>query len=167
MVFFTALMFLFTSFTANIVALLQSTANVFETISDLQNPTIELGVHDTPFNRISFAAQTEPIRKQLYETRILSADAFMNLTHGISRMRQGMFAFHVATELGYDEVERTFLENEKCALVEINYLGDVDTWTVIQKHSPYKEILKVRYVFFLLKRKLKQRIDNIIIIEKY
>lgn len=121
-VFFIALLFLFTSFTANIVALLQSTTNAFQTISDLQNPTIEIGVHDTPFNRLQFAAQTEPTRKRLYETRIdpaNGADVFMNLTFGISRMRQGMFAFHVATEQGYDEVERTFLENEKCALVKL------------------------------------------------
>lgn len=142
-------MFLFTSFTANIVALLQSTTNVYTTITDLQKKSIEIGVHDTPFNRHHFAAQTEPIRKKLYDTRIdpvNGKETFMNLTHGISRVRQGMFAFHVATEQGYDEVERTFFENEKCNLVEINYLGNVDTWTVIQKHSPYKEILKVGWV---------------------
>lgn len=68
----------------------------------------------------------------------------MNLTYGISRVREGMFAFHVANIQGYVEVERTFLENEKCGLVEIPYLGNDDTWTAIQKNSPYKEILKVK-----------------------
>lgn len=104
------------------------------------------GVHDTPFNRYYFAVQTEQTRKQLYETKIApKPDIFMNLTYGVSRVRRGMFAFHVSTGQAYDEVERTFFENEKCGLVEINYLGNVDTWTVIQKQSPYKEILKVRY----------------------
>lgn len=93
------------------------------------------------------AIQTEPSRKQLYETRVAppnEPDAFMNVSHGISRVREGMFAFHVATGQGYDEVERTFSENEKCGLVEISFLGTDDTWTAIQKQSPYKEILKVK-----------------------
>lgn len=68
----------------------------------------------------------------------------MNVSYGISRVREGMFAFHVATGYGYDEMERTFLENEKCGLVEIPYLGVADTWTAIQKRSSYKEILKVK-----------------------
>lgn len=68
----------------------------------------------------------------------------MNVSYGISRMREGMFAYHVSTGMGYDEVEQTFLENEKCGLVEISYLGNDDTWTAIQKNSPFKEILKVK-----------------------
>lgn len=45
-VFFIALLFIYTSFTANIVALLQSTTKSIRTISDLQNPLIGIGVHD-------------------------------------------------------------------------------------------------------------------------
>lgn len=129
------------------MALLQSTTKSIRTIADLQNPAIGIGVHDTPFNRYYFAVQMEPSRKQLYETKVApptGIEAYMNLSYGISRMRQGMFAFHVATGQGYDEVERTFFENEKCGLVEISFLGNVDTWTVIQKQSPFKEILKVK-----------------------
>lgn len=146
-VFYIALLFIFTSFTANIVALLQSTTKSIRSISDLQNPAIGVGVHDTPFNRYYFAVQTEPSRKLLYETKVAPPnDGYMNLSYGISRMREGMFAFHVSTGQGYDEVERTFFENEKCGLVEIPFLGPVDTWTVIQKQSPYREILKVKWV---------------------
>lgn len=140
-------MFIYTSFTANIVALLQSTTKSIRTIGDLQNPAIGIGVHDTPFNRYYFAVQTEPSRKTLYETKVTPTNgphAYMNLSHGISQVRDGMFAFHVSTGQGYDEIERTFFENEKCGLVEIKFLGNVDTWSVIRKQSPYKEILKVK-----------------------
>lgn len=140
-------MFIYTSFTANIVALLQSTTKSIRTIGDLQNPAIEIGVHDTPFNRYYFSVQTEPSRKTLYETKVVprfGQDAYMNLSYGISQVRKGMFAFHVSTGLGYDEMEQTFFENEKCGLVEITFLENVDTWSVIQKQSPYKEILKVK-----------------------
>lgn len=137
-------MLIYTSFTANIVALLQSTTKSIRTISDLQNPAIGIGVHDTPYNRHYFKVATEPSRKLLYETKIASSNAFMNMSYGISRMREGMFAFHAPTAEGYDEVEKTFSEHEKCGLVEIPFLDNSDTWTVIQKQSPYKEILKVK-----------------------
>ena len=115
-------------------------------MSDLQNPSIEIGVDDTPYNRYYFKVETEPTRKRLYETKIAPSNgpsAFMNKTQGISRVREGMFAFHIQTSPGYREIEATFFEKEKCGLVEIVYLGNSDPWCVIQKHSPYKEILKI------------------------
>lgn len=140
-------MLIHTSFTANIVALLQSTTQSFRTISDLQKPSIGIGVHDTPFNRYYFNLETEPSRKRLYDTKVMppnGPDAFMNLTHGIGRMRQGMFAFHTEAGPAYSEVERTFFEHEKCGIVEIEFIHNIGTWCAIQKNSPYKEILKVR-----------------------
>ncbi|XP_055295194.1 uncharacterized protein LOC129564966 [Sitodiplosis mosellana] len=148
-VFFTAMLFLYTSFTANIVALLQSTTKSFRTISHLQNPAIEVGVHDTPYNRHFFKMENEATRKLLYDTKIAppgKPDAFMNISYGVSRMREGMFAFHSEISPSYTEVERTFFENEKCGIVEIDFYGMADTWCVIQKRSPYKEILKAREI---------------------
>ena len=142
------MLFIYTSFTANIVALLQSTAKSFRTISDLQNPAIEVGVHDTPYNRHFFKIENEPIRKRFYETKIAppgKPDTFMNISEGVRRMREGMFAFHSEISPSYTEVERTYFENEKCGIREIEFYSFLsDTWCVIQKNSPYKEILKAR-----------------------
>lgn len=128
------------------MALLQSTTKSIRTISDLQNPSIEVGVDNTSYNRHYFKIETETTRKHLYDTKVApmnGPNAFMNRSYGISRVRDGMFAFYVETSIGYGEMERTFFENEKCGLVEIEFMGYTDTWSVIQKHSPYKEILKV------------------------
>ncbi|XP_031617482.1 glutamate receptor 3-like [Contarinia nasturtii] len=143
--FFVALLFIYNSFTANIVALLQSTTKSFRSISDLNNPAIEIGVHDTVFNRHYFKIETEPTRKQLYESKIApnAPNVFMNISYGISRLREGMFAFHTETSPAYTAIERTFYENEKCGLIEIKFLKITGTWSAIQKKSPYKEILKV------------------------
>lgn len=67
------------------VALLQSTTKSIRSISDLQNPAIEVGVNDTSFNRYYFAMQTESSRKHLYETKVAPSngpEAYMNLSHG-------------------------------------------------------------------------------------
>lgn len=131
------------------MALLQSTTKSIRTISDLQNPAIGIGVQDTLYNRHYFSIENEPSRKLLYQTRIVppgQSDAFMSIPRGMSLVRQGMFAFHVETSQGYKEMEETFLEHEKCGLVEIKFYSMADTYCVIQKHSPYKEILKIRSV---------------------
>lgn len=47
---FITLMFLYTSYSANIVALLQSTADNIRTLDDLQNSRIKLGVEDIVYS---------------------------------------------------------------------------------------------------------------------
>lgn len=93
----------------------------------------------------------------------------MNFTYGISLMRkvcksrsrskslwivfknnynwQGFFAFHCERGVAYKIIEDTFYEHEKCGLIEIDYMSQIEPWIPIQKHSPYKEIIKVLWVY--------------------
>lgn len=54
---FTILMFLYTSYSANIVALLQSPSTKIKTLKDLYESRLEIGVDDTVFNRYYFSVQ--------------------------------------------------------------------------------------------------------------
>lgn len=99
------------------------------------------------------AVETEPSRKKLYEKKIAPPNKpqnFVNFTYGISRLREGMYAFHVETALAYLEIEKTFFNHEKCGLIEIKFIQVVDPWFAIQKQSPYREILKVAFVSRIL-----------------
>lgn len=51
---FLAFLFLYTSYSANIVALLQSTSNQIRNLPDLLNSKLELGVEDVAYNRYYF-----------------------------------------------------------------------------------------------------------------
>lgn len=51
---FLALMFLYTSYSANIVALLQSSSNSIKSLNDLLHSRLTLGVDDTVFNHFYF-----------------------------------------------------------------------------------------------------------------
>lgn len=51
---FLIFLFLYTSYSANIVALLQSSSNQIRTLSDLLNSKLELGVEDQPYTRYYF-----------------------------------------------------------------------------------------------------------------
>lgn len=54
-ILFLAFVFLYTSYSASIVALLQSSSDKIRTLSDLLNSKLELGSEDTPYNRHYFA----------------------------------------------------------------------------------------------------------------
>lgn len=128
------------------MALLQTTSKNIRTLSDLLESNFEFGVDDTPFTRFFFANETEPVRKKLFEMKIARPNEpshFMNASHGVSRLRRGLFAFHIERGIGYRYIKDTFFENDKCGLVEIPFLRVVDPWYGVPKHSPFKEIFKV------------------------
>lgn len=45
---------LYTAYTANIVALLQSTSDSIKTVEDLMNSPLKIGIHDIVYNRYYF-----------------------------------------------------------------------------------------------------------------
>lgn len=142
-----SLMFLYTSYTANIVALLQSTSGSIRTLSDLLNSNMELGVDDAPYSYHYFETATDPIRKKIYETRVAPPNEprhFMNMSIGTSKIQKGLYAFHMELGAGYKYVKDKFYEHEKCGLIEIPFIPSSEPWQGMPKNSPYKELFKVR-----------------------
>lgn len=142
------------------MALLQSTSKSIQTLSDLLNSNIELGVEDTPYTRHYSTSETESIRKKIYETKISPPNEqphFLNGTYGISLVQKGFYAFHMIREIAYKEIQQTFYEHEKCGLMEVyGLIQDNHAMHTAPKHSPYKEIFKIKlllqtftYYFFI------------------
>ncbi|KAJ8955116.1 hypothetical protein NQ318_009009 [Aromia moschata] len=126
---YVSLMFLYTSYSANIVALLQSSSDSIQTLEDLLKSRLQIGVDDTVFNRFYFPNSADPIRRQIYLQKVApkgKKDHFMPIEEGIRKMRKGLFAFHMATGPGYKIVSDTFQEEEKCGLKEIQFLQVID-----------------------------------------
>lgn len=149
MSFCAAMLFLHTSYTASIVALLQSSSNTINTLEELLQSSLNFGVEDTPYHRFWFPAQTEPTRKAIYKQKIIpqgQQPAYMTMDEGVSRLRKGIFAFHAELSPAYKVIEKTFYEHEKCGLKVIDYLNLISPWFAIQKHSPYKELIKTTWV---------------------
>ncbi|CAB3224086.1 unnamed protein product [Arctia plantaginis] len=146
LVLFLSLMFLYTSYSANIVALLQSSSSHIKTLDDLLHSRLKFGVHDTVFNRYYFSTTTEPTRKAIYEKKVAppgTSLGFMTMDEGVIRMGKGLFAFHMETGVGYKFVGKYFSEGQKCGLQEIQYLQVIDPWLAVRKDSPYKEMFKI------------------------
>ncbi|XP_058066355.1 ionotropic receptor 75a-like [Anopheles bellator] len=144
---FIVLMFLYASYSASIVALLQSPSTKIRTLEDLLASRLKFGVHDTVFNRYYFTHANEPTRRAIYERKVARPDggpaAFLELEQGIDRIRQGLYAFHVEQGVGYKVISETYQEDEKCGLQEIQYLQVVDPYYAIQKNSSFEEHIKI------------------------
>lgn len=59
-------------------------------------------------------------------------------------MRQGFFAFLCELGNGYDRIKKTFLEHEKCGLIEVPFSAMQNPMFAIQKHSALKEMVRVK-----------------------
>lgn len=107
-------------------------------------------MEDTPYARHYFSTETEPIRKKIYETKIGPPNEqphFYNATFGISMVRKGFYAFFMIRETAYKNIKQTFYEHEKCGLIEVDGLiQDTFPMHTTPKHSPFKEIFKIRFV---------------------
>lgn len=178
------------SFEANIVGLIQSPSTRIRTLNDLLHSSLRVGIEDTVYNRYyfpvgsifpldtqligtlipihSFQHQTEPIRKAIYEEKVLRKDGSMAIystKEGIELVRKGMFAFHLEVLPGYKVVAETFHEEEKCGLKEMNYLGMIDPWYAIQRDSPLRKMITVA-LFRLREHGIQERINNLIYTKK-
>ncbi|XP_023941969.2 ionotropic receptor 75a [Bicyclus anynana] len=143
---FVAVTFLYTSYSANIVALLQSSSSQIKTLEDLLHSRIKFGVHDTVFNRYYFTTETEPVRRAIYETKVAppgTTPRFMTMENGVREIQKGLFAFHMETGVGYKFVGKYFEEGEKCGLKEIQYLRVIDPWLAVRKNTPFMEMFKI------------------------
>ncbi|XP_036216328.2 ionotropic receptor 75a isoform X1 [Bactrocera oleae] len=141
---FVSTLFLYTSFSANIVALLQSPSEAIQTLSDLTQSPLEVGVQDTVYNKIYFNESTDPITNHLYHKKIApkGENIFMRPSIGMEKMRTGLFAYQVELQAGYQIISNTFSEPEKCGLKELEPFQLPMIAVPTRKNFPYKELFR-------------------------
>lgn len=74
--------------------------------------------------------------------KIESKSNWMNLEEGVRRIRSEPFAFHGTRSPIYHVMQNTYQEEEKCGITEIDYMNAIYPCFIIQKQSPYLEIIK-------------------------
>ncbi|KAJ9584279.1 hypothetical protein L9F63_021375 [Diploptera punctata] len=146
---FVIVIFLYTSYSAYVVALLQSTTTSIRSLTDLLESGLTLGAHDITYNRQYMKNVSDSVRKAIYTQRISppgGPERFYSMAEGLDRVRRGLFAFHLEQAAGYKIISDTYTEDEKCNLQTMNFLIEIpDPWVTINKHSPYREIVAMGY----------------------
>lgn len=67
---FLAMLAIFTSYSASIVALLQSPSHLITTIDDLLNSPIKLALQDAGYNRYSYLKDNDSLLNRIYDKKI-------------------------------------------------------------------------------------------------
>ncbi|XP_053614291.1 glutamate receptor 1 isoform X2 [Plodia interpunctella] len=144
-IFFAALMALYAAYSANIVVLLQAPSKSIRTLAQLANSKLTIAANDVDYNHFVFKLYPDPVRvaisKRLEPEK--GRGQFYDIKDGVERIRQGLFAFHSIVEPVYRQIEKTFLEYEKCDLVEVDYLNGFEPLVPVKKDSPYLELLRI------------------------
>ncbi|XP_029171787.1 uncharacterized protein LOC114941094 [Nylanderia fulva] len=130
---------LYTAYTANIVALLQSPGNSIKTVSDLLHSHLILGAQNYTAN------YQNPVRKAIFEEKIepkRHKANWMDVVDATPRIKNESFAFYGSESRIYQIIEKTFHEYEKCGITEIDYSNEVLLHLALPKQSSYLEIIK-------------------------
>ncbi|XP_047517174.1 glutamate receptor-like [Pieris napi] len=146
---FVALTILYSAYCANIVVLLRAPSSSVRSLPDLLSSPLKLGASDFEYNRYFFKKLNDPIRKAIYDKKIAPKGRkpnFYSMKDGVERIRKGLFAFHMELNPGYRLIQETYKEDEKCDLVEIDYINEIDPWVPGQKRSPYKDLFKINFI---------------------
>ncbi|XP_043594833.1 glutamate receptor ionotropic, delta-1-like isoform X2 [Bombus pyrosoma] len=135
---------LYASYTANIVALLQSTTDSIRTVADLFYSPLKLGAQDVVHVRHYLKSFQDPLRRAIVEKIEPKGynSSWLPVEEGVRRVKDELFAFH--SELGafYKIMQETYREEEKCGITEIDILNMLYPLLVIPTRSPYLEIVK-------------------------
>ncbi|XP_062540768.1 uncharacterized protein LOC134208842 [Armigeres subalbatus] len=151
-----SLMFLYISFSANIVALIQSPSTRVRTLGDLMRWKFDLTAQDNAINRMVMMNDTDPLRHAVY-AKIQQSNGLISVANGTERIRRGLAAFHGDTDQIYRYMIEHYSEDEKCNLNEINAIQPLHGYYSVAKDSPLMEhvkygLLKVRELGFLQKQ---------------
>lgn len=144
---FLAFLAIFTSYSANIVALLQSPSHSIKTVEDLINSPLQLIVQEAGFTRYYYTGSNNSLANRLYDKKVRPQgdkgwvyDAY----EGVERLRTELLAFQVETKTAYKAIANTFTEPEKCSLSELALIEMPQSTFLVEKHSPLKELFKQR-----------------------
>lgn len=138
---FLAFMFLFVSYSANVVVLLQSTGNIPD-LNALLNSRMTAGALNVTYMIWYLDNLKNPLHKELFDKKI-TTKGFYSPEQGLENVRKGFFAFHTLLAPAYDFINAKFTDYEICSLQELDgFVGDGFAYFFLKKRSHYKEIFK-------------------------
>uniref|UniRef100_A0A182QI09 Ionotropic glutamate receptor C-terminal domain-containing protein n=1 Tax=Anopheles farauti TaxID=69004 RepID=A0A182QI09_9DIPT len=141
--------FILTSYSASIVALLQSPSGAIRTVADLVRSPLQAGVMDTSYGRVYYQEAQDPAVQELYRKKIKphGERAFIEPNEGIARVKQEMYAYEAEVNAAYKVIKETFAPEEVCKLQELEAIKLPPFGIPIRKGSKYRELIRQRLLW--------------------
>ncbi|XP_052129933.1 glutamate receptor ionotropic, kainate 4-like [Frankliniella occidentalis] len=137
--------FLFTSFSAFIVALLQAPARPLSSPRELLASPLKIGGMDVAFIHAWFRGETSKIPRgvvgDIFVKKIKSHErpAFLPVWEGIELVRGRGYGYQAELNEAYHEIQEKFTQSEKCDLFEMELFPSEAQIIVTVEKSPYRE----------------------------
>lgn len=148
LVIFTISVFIYTSYSACIVALLQSPSNAIKTVTDLTESPIRLACQNILYNKLNFEAPGNPASiEELYVKKMKSkpeTEKYIPINVGMRRVQTEQFAFQVELHAANKYISEHYFDYEKCQLGEIEVFRLPLTTTLVQKNSSLREVFTLK-----------------------
>ncbi|XP_058123426.1 ionotropic receptor 75a-like [Anopheles ziemanni] len=141
--------FIITSYSASIVALLQSPSRAIMTVGDLVRSPLQAGVMDTSYGRVYYTETPDPDVQELYRRKIRphGERSFIEPPEGIGRVQHELYAFEAEVNAAYKVIKETFAPEEVCKLHELEALKLPPFGIPIVKGSKYRELMRQRLMW--------------------
>ncbi|XP_035904964.1 ionotropic receptor 75a-like [Anopheles stephensi] len=141
--------FILTSYSASIVALLQSPSRAILTVGDLARSPLKAGVMESSYGRVYYQETQDPDVQELYRKKIkpYGDKGFMEPNEGIARVKQEMFAFETEVNAAYKVIKDTFAPEEVCKLQELEAIKLPPFGVPIRRGSKYREMIRQRLMW--------------------
>lgn len=143
---FLATLAIFTSYSASIVALLQSPSTFIKSLDDLIASPLRVGMHEAGYARFIVRANFSGV-SELYAKKVQpqgNAGWIYDPFVGIERVRTELFAFQVDSPSAYKAISKTFTEPEKCSLSELQMIVLPRSTILVERNSGFKELITQR-----------------------
>lgn len=137
---------LYNYYTSSLVSsLLSSKPDVFETIEELIDSDLQLGIENQPYTFTYILQRSGDfyIRK-LNRSKIYRTNKFLTPEEGIRKVKEGGYGYHTETTTAYPLIARMYDQKEICDLNEIDFIPPGPMSLFLQKESQYKELFMIR-----------------------
>lgn len=140
-------LFVFISYSANILVLLQSPSHAIRSIDDLIASPLKLGVQDARYLHFYYETDANSLMNRVYERKLKpnGQDSWIyDTVMGVKKVRTQLFAFQLESAIAYKWISQTFTDDEKCSLTEMYTMRVPRLTATIVRNSPYKELFRQR-----------------------
>ncbi|CAI6365967.1 unnamed protein product [Macrosiphum euphorbiae] len=145
--FFTSL-FIYTSYSASIAALVQSNSNSIKSIKNIAESPMTFSAQISQYGKHYFEETEDSELRKLYKTKMVPSGnkSFVRAAEGIERIRTEFHGFQVEVMSAYKIISKEWREEEKCGLGEIQLFKIPLLSIALVKKSGHKDIFKQKLI---------------------
>nr|XP_019531056.2 uncharacterized protein LOC109402795 [Aedes albopictus] len=138
--------FIFTAYSATIIALLQSPSRAITSIDDLTASPLKVGAMETVYIWVYFTEAKDVQVQKLFRKKIkpFGKESLIEPDVGMQRVRDELYAFQVESNAAYQLIKRTFTPQDTCKIHELEAVKVAPFSIPVRKGSKYRELIRQR-----------------------